>query len=255
LLEEALARTEGDADLALKAAKAVEKALASVRAAARTGQIRDLEKALAAAGQATAALRQQAANLRDGWTFDTTQHLESGAYLSELKARTEAAGVIVYEHDGRLYAYPSLIEIAPADLSVRIDRRRERRLRPSVLSEVLKAVQSAPPRFKADAFLNVLYQAYRRHDAHDKPTGRVVPLVDLHATLTLMPDQKAAYPRQDFARDIYLLSRHPDTRTRDGYRVSLPASTGTKGRASQLLTMVKENGQREEFFGIAFHDA
>jgi hypothetical protein len=63
-LEEALARTEGDADASLKAAATVASSLKRLRAAARVGDLREIRRGLESAGQAIAALEQQFATRR-----------------------------------------------------------------------------------------------------------------------------------------------------------------------------------------------
>ncbi len=66
-LEKALARTEADADAALKAATAAVSSLKRFRSAAQTGNLRELRRTIDVAGQAISALRQQFSNAKEGW--------------------------------------------------------------------------------------------------------------------------------------------------------------------------------------------
>ena len=63
-LEKSLAKTESDAEVALKAAGAVVSSLKKFRAAAQVGNLRDLRKAIEVSEQAITTLRQQFANAK-----------------------------------------------------------------------------------------------------------------------------------------------------------------------------------------------
>ena len=65
-LEGALAKTEADADAALKAANAVVSSLKKLRGSIKAGSLRELKKTIDSAEQAIAALKQQFSNTKDG---------------------------------------------------------------------------------------------------------------------------------------------------------------------------------------------
>ena len=159
-LEKALAKTEADADAALKAATVAVSTLKKFRIAAQTGNLRDLQKTIEVADQAITALRQQFTNAKEGWNFDEETYLSNKSFTSEILESAEQAGLKIFEQDDRLYCYPFLIRILPGERSILIDKVRERRLRPSVLVKHLKDLQSKPSRFKPDAFLESLFSAY-----------------------------------------------------------------------------------------------
>src|SRR5260370_35975360 len=69
-------------------------------------------------------------------------------------------GVAMFEEDERLLCYPSIVRVVPGDSVVEVDRRRERRLRPSFLIGLLAAVQQRPPKFRAEQFLESLAGGY-----------------------------------------------------------------------------------------------
>src|SRR5438045_1183314 len=92
-LERALARTEADCEAALRAAGAVTAALRRFRAAAKTGNLRELGPAIATAEQALVGLRQQVANASDGWDFDEESYFAEGAFTRELLATAERMGL------------------------------------------------------------------------------------------------------------------------------------------------------------------
>ena len=112
-LEKALAKTESDADAALKAATAAVRSLKKFHAAAQTGNLRELRRTIEAAEQTITALRQQFANAKEGWDFDEETYLFGRAFLSEILEAAEQIGVKIYEQDDRLYCYPFLIRILP----------------------------------------------------------------------------------------------------------------------------------------------
>ncbi|MBV9579020.1 MAG: hypothetical protein JO057_10555 [Chloroflexi bacterium] len=252
-LEGALVRTQGDADASLKAATAVAKSLKRFRALVHDGNLRELKAGLAAVEQSMAALQEQVEATADGWEFDEDDYFSRGGYTQELLETAESLGVDMFEQDERLYCYPSLIQVLPNERTLLIDRVRERRLRPALVIEQLRRLHERGPRFRPEAFVEVLFKAYRalaqRHGAAALQRGPVERLADVYDLLTLLPGRD--YSRQEFARDLYLLDRSGITTTRGGYAVSFPASTGTKS-ATGVLTAIGENGQERRYWGIAF---
>lgn len=250
-LEAALARTEADAESAARAAAAVTREIRRAHGAAAHGTLRDLQKALAAAEQLADALREATRSLRAGWRFDERAHLESGAYTAELLAAAQERGVRLFEQDERILSYPSVVRVLPAEAALEIDRKRERRIRPSVVVEHLRAQQGRPPRFRAEAFLEALYRAYhlarKEQGRHD---GATLRLLDLYQVLTVLPGQRQEYSKQEFARDVYLLDQSETKQTKGGLRVSFPAATGTK--QSGTLSTVTQEGELKVYYGIAF---
>ncbi len=253
-IEGALAATEDQVDAAIKAAAAVTRELRKAKVGAARGQVRDLRKALAAAAGYAAESAQAAKAAEASFDFDDQGHLASGAFAEELVEAADAAGVTMVESDQRLLCYPSLIKILPGDAAVEIDRRRERRLRPSVLVALLAAAQKRPPRFRAETFLESLEAAYDLVRAkQDKRAGVVLPLVDLWSVLTLLPGQQREYSKPEFARDIYLLDASGVSTAKSGRGLRLPASTGTKGTGT--LVTVARSGHPQTYWGVSFTEA
>jgi hypothetical protein len=120
----------------------------------------------------------------------------------------------------------------------------------------LREVQRRPPRFRSEAFLESLFQAYsilvERRGPDQVDAGHTEPLLRIYELLTLQPGAAREYSRQEFARDIYLLDRGGVTTTRrGGYVVSFPASTGARS-AGGSVRVVTEGGQEKVYYGIAF---
>jgi len=254
-LEAALSFLERDIEQTQKAAAGVTRAIKALQKSVKEGNLRDLGSRITAAAQALQALDQQFANTKDGWSFDVDAHLASGAFTRELIGAARHTGLRIFEQDDRLYCYPSLIRILPAERRAQIDKTKESRLRPSVLAAELKRIQERPPRFKAEAFLECLYEAYQKLNTPAKgvlvQAPRVIKLTDIYRLLTLLPGQPKEYTRAEFARDIYLLDRSGVTTTRSGAIVSFPASTGTK-TPSATINVITERGQEKRYYGISF---
>jgi hypothetical protein len=250
-LEEALQAVEGDADDAIKALGSALKAAKKAKAAAAHGQMRDLQQALEAtltlADQATAAARE----LRQGWRFDVAEWFASGDYAKELLAAANEAGLQAFESDDRILSYPVIVQVSPSDTTVLVDKQKDRRVRPSVVVGHLATLQQRPPRFKADAFIQTLAAGYDLVVASKHlRNGAPARLVDVHRVLTLLPGAARDYTRQEFARDLYLLDQKGVIETKDGRRMSLPASALTRSEA--VLTTVTRTGQRKIYAGVAF---
>ena len=256
-LEKALAKTQADVEATLKTAVSVVNSLKKFRINIQTGNLRDLKKTIGSAEQAIAALKQQFINTKEGWTFDSENYVACRTFTDEILEMSKSLGVKMFEQDERLYCYPFLIRILPDELSVQIDKQKERRLRPSTLVSHLKTLQNRPVRFKPDNFLESLYSAYKtliRRRAKDQ-VGKeiVITLREIYKLLTLLPGQAKEYSHQEFARDIYLLDRSGVTTTREGFVVSFPASTGTRSNKNTIRVITQE-GQDKPYYGISFSE-
>jgi len=254
-LEEALARTESDSEAVLKAAATATKAVKRFRATAQVGNLRELRPALTAAEQAVAGLSQELARAKAGWDFDEEAYFANGLFPRELVASAERLNVRIFEADERLYCYPVLIRVLASERSVLIDKQRERRVRPSVLVNQLKELQARPARFRSEAFLEALFEAYAtlavRHGKQALGSGRVERLLEVYDLFTLLPGSSREYSRQEFGRDLYLLDQSGATTTKKGYVVSFHASTGTRS-AGSTIRVIAEDGRDKVYYGISF---
>ena len=249
-MEVSLATAEAQLGDALRSAAAATRELKRASAGAATGQVRDLRRALDAAVEAADTLAAAARAARDGYDLDEVEHLASGAYAKELLELAAERGVSMYEEDERLLCYPSLLKVLPGDAAVEVDRRRERRLRPSVLVAALATAQNRPPRFKAEPFLEGVAGAYELLAARDGRPDPVLRLDAVWGVLTLLPGQARDYSRPEFARDLYLLDQSGATTTRTGRTLRWHASTGTRGAG--VLTTVARSGQQQRYWGVSF---
>ncbi len=250
-LEDALAEAEAELAGAAKTVAALTAELRKGRAKALTGEVRDLRRVLGNIGQLGAAVRDRTVALAAAWRFDEEEHLASGTWRAEVLHHAEGAGVQVFEQEDRLFSYPVLVTVQSGAGTIKIDRKVSRRLRPSYVVKELAALQQRQPAFKSQAFLESLAEGYDRQVAIDKlHGGAVVHLVDVHKTLTLLPGQAREYGLAEFARDLYLLDSSGTVTTKAGRRISLPASTTTKGK--KVLRTVTRKGQAKEYAGVSF---
>lgn len=257
-LEQALAKTEADAEATLKAAKSVTRCVGKVRAAAKVGSLRELRTSIELADKAIATLRQQFSNAKEGWNFDEERYLAGGLYSKEIIRVGQQMGVSIYERDERLYCYPVLIRVSSTDKAVSIDRKRESHIRPSVLVTRLKELQRKPPPFRSEAFLEALFKTYSKAVAMRAKSlpqmSPVIQLLDIYELLTLLPGQAREYTKQEFARDIYLLHSSGIDTTKSGARVRFPVSSATR-TPSRIITVITEAGEERPYHGISFTEA
>jgi len=254
-LEAALDWAQAGAEASSRVAANVTSELKRARTAAASGQVRDLRKALDAATSLTADLAEQLAKVRAAYDVDEADLLASGAYTKELMAAAAEAGLAMFEEDDRLLCYPSLIRVLPGELAIEVDRRRERRLRPTIVVDLLTRTQQAGAKAKPEPFIASLLAAYDFVvAAQGKTAGAVVRVVEVYAVLTLLPGQSKDYTKQEFARDLYLLDRSGvSTVGNPRRRLRWAASTGTK--QAGVLTTVAASGQQQRYWGIAFEEA
>lgn len=249
--ESVLSVTQGNAESALRSAGSLTRELRKARAAAASGQVRELRRALDAAASQVAELLTSVQKTQAGLDIDEAGYLSSGAYAKELLAMAADRGVAMFEEDERLLCYPSIVRVIPGDSVVEIDRKRERRLRPSVLLGLLAARQQRPVRFRAEQFLESLVSGYELLIAQGaKKPDAVVRLTDIWSVLTLLPGQGKEYTRPEFARDLYLLDQSGAQQTKDGRTLRWHASSGT--RSAGVLTTVARTGQQQRYWGVSF---
>jgi len=252
-LEAALVATAGHVDAALRNSTAAARELKRASAAAATGSVRDLRRALDAAAAASAELAKTAQQAQASYQLSETEHLASGGYAKELLAAAAEQGVAMFEEDERLLCYPSLIRLLPADAAIEVDRRRVKKLRPSVVIKALAAAQGRPPRFKAEPFLESLASAYALLAAGEGKADPVLRLDAVWAVLTLLPGQSRDYTRPEFARDLYQLDHSGVSTTKSGRTVRWHASSGTRGTG--VLTTVAKSGKQQRYWGVSFTSA
>lgn len=250
-VETALNQTAEQVEQALRSAAAVTRELRKARAGAAAGQLRDLRRALASASALAAELSASARDAEQSLALDEQQELSSGAYARELLAAAAERGIAMVQDDGQLLCYPSIIRLLPGDAALAIDKKRDRRLRPSTVIDRLAAAQTRPPRFAADRFLESLATAYDYQIASQRRAiDAVVPLVEIWKVLTLLPGQSRDYSQPEFARDLYRLDQSGVKQTRAGRTVRWSASTGTRGGG--VLTTVARSGQQQTYWGVSF---
>ena len=249
-LERALTDAERHAKAALGTVR-------KLRRSSELGTLSELPKLFDQAPRQIEQLQAALAGARAGYTYDAEAEFTSGAYLAELQAAAEAAGLKLIARDDRLTVFPLLLKLEPKVPAVRIGRKSERRIRPTVLAGLLKKAQAANG-IRPAVILGRIFQSYGSLAPAVQPgwrpnrgePGPVVPLLEIHAALTMLPEAEAAYPRDAFACDLLRLNRAPDTRTRDGRGFALSASTATKGR--NVLRVYDETGGEHVYAGIRF---
>jgi hypothetical protein len=257
VLDDRLAALEGLLGRVERHAKGMLGTVRALRRLAAHGDLAALEKLFREAPRQVEQVSAALADARDGFSYDAEAAFASGAYTAELLEAARQHGLVLVEREGRLTAFPLLLKLEPKAPAVRVGRRLERQIRPSLLVERLKKLQTADG-FHAGTFLGLLFDAYADLAPGEQPgwrpnqpgQGPVVRLIDVHDALTRLPVAAEAYPRAAFACDLLRLNRHPDTRTRRGHRFSLPASTGSKGAGR--LTVYDEHGAEHTYVGIRF---
>jgi hypothetical protein len=250
--EESLSALDARLEDIQKRGKAVVTAIGRARAAAKLGQTNEIVKDLDEVTKRVIEVGAAADNLSDHWRFDMSAYLSEGRFFDDLKAAAAEKGLALFENDGRIYCFPLLLRVDPKENAVKIGRKLERRMRPSELAQLLAKAQKRPQRFREDQFLQLLYRVWRRlAGAGQRGAGLepAVELAEIHEMLTLLPGRD--YPIEEFARDLLLLDRRPDLRTRDGYRFELPASTLSKGRMRRLV-VYDERGVEHTYVAIRF---
>jgi hypothetical protein len=254
--EQAFAEVERSAQAAGKAGGSIVSAARQLQKAAQEGDISKIRKASDKLATVTNAARQDIANARTAWQFSDSDEKDYmlSRYTQELCEEAERTGLKIYERDARLLAYPSILQVLPNDLAVRIDRKRVTAIRPSHLVRILKANQTKKSRFPVERFLESLFNAYKLH-ATGENFGATIKLARVYDSLTLLPGAANEYNKSDFARDIFMVDHSGVSQTKSGHRMTLPASTATRGSKSDLFTFVAPDGEIATYYGIRFTES
>ncbi|MBI4908301.1 MAG: hypothetical protein HY820_32040, partial [Acidobacteria bacterium] len=224
--EQGFADTERAAVAAEKAISLLSSSVKQLHKAAGEGDLLKIRKLSERLGGILDSAHQEVANAQTAWPFTPA---EEEAYLresyeSELIAVAAAENLQIQKRDEGLVVFPSIVRILPAELTVKINKKKTA-VRPSHVVSILKAIQSKKPKARPESFLEVLHRAYRLLVGNDY--GKTVKLASIYDALTMLPGSSANYDQTEFVRDLYLLDRSGVTETRSGAVCSLPASTGT----------------------------
>jgi hypothetical protein len=250
--EQALSTLENSVVEAAKSADLLSKALRRLLSAVRSGNVQQIEKSLSMLPSLGDEAQAAATDLATRWQFDTRAHLEGG-YLAELLDEAAQAGLTLFERDGRIFAFPLMLRLLPADTAIRIAQTTARDIRPKEVVRKLKVLQDRPQRLNEQRFLELIHRAYQRLAAGDwrrieRGSGPAVLLSEIHEVLTLLPGSE--YAIEEFGRDLLLLDRQPMLRTRDGSGFRFTGST--LGRTAKKIVIYDEAGNTREFVAIAF---
>src|SRR5258708_1105113 len=147
-LESGLSGTADGAAAALKSAGVLTRELRKAKAAAEGGEVRELRRALGAAAELANEMSCTVQDVRASFDLDESAYLGSGEYAKELLALAADRGLAMFEEDDRLLCYPSIVRVVPPDALVEIDRKRERRRRPSGRRRPPAAGESRTPQVR-----------------------------------------------------------------------------------------------------------
>ncbi|MPZ22460.1 MAG: hypothetical protein GEU28_02725 [Dehalococcoidia bacterium] len=252
--EQAFADVERAAELSAKAAADLVGVAKRLQKAATEGDIGRMQREADRLSETMRVVTQEVANTIESWPYsreDEEAYIRE-SYADELLTMAAGRGLQMRRQDANLVAFPSVIRLMPAERAIRIDKAKSAAVRPSSLVDRLRANQAKKSRFAGDKFIEALYRVYKLLTRGGEPTATVA-LASVYEGLTLLPGAAADYDMTDFARDLFLLDRNGPGQTRRGAKLSLPASTGTRG--GRVLTFVAPDGEMVTYYGIRFLEA
>ena len=251
-LEAACADLEEACNVMADALKSATKAQRALHKAATEGDLARIRRLADDVGQHAAALADATRNAAGAWSWTSEQEVEylENSYSAELIATGAANNLRIDSNDGRLSAFPALVKILPAQRTVRIDTAKLTTLRPSKVVRRLKALQQAKPRLNPERFIEVIFAAYARIVAADHLSSGT-RLQEIDDLLTVHPDMRRQYEKNEFARDVHLLDRSGVRRTKGGHELRFPAATGTKSQ-SGTVTIVDAAGNAHTYYAVRF---
>ncbi len=261
-IEQAFSDTERAGESARKSATGLATRARALARAAKEGNIAAIRREQGRLAEALSSLQQEVQNAASSWHF-TDEEVEKcliEQYTDELQNAAAGVGLTIYERDGNLISYPSIVRVLPRENAVTVDKKKVSTVRPSHLADLLLKNQTRSSGFSSTRFLESLYYIYsdivsgEPSDRLVRGAGRVVPLARIYGLISALPGSAREYDRSDFARDLYNLDAKGPRRTRKGASVSFPSSTGARRRTRDLFTFVSPQGQSVEYYGIKFSE-
>lgn len=256
--EQAFSDTERAAEAAVKsAANVVSQAKALVKAA-RSGNVVGIKRGREKLEEAQSALRQDVENLGSCWPFTGAEEEErrfQEGYAAELRDTAAEKGLEVYERDGSLISYPSILRILSGECAVRIDSKKVATVRPSYLADLLLKNQEKSSGFSPQRFLDALYFVYTeitKNRSSDLLPD--IPLTRIYKLLTAKPGAARDYDQRDFARDLYILDSEGPRCTKSGATLLLRSADAARGRRSGVFSFIGRGGNVAEYYAISFSE-
>jgi len=251
-LEHRFAALQNAADGLLARLDAGKKTAGRLRKGATVGDVAAIRKSLDELAGLTREVEQAESRVVAAVPTDTELHAAMGTrHLAEIESIGRAEGLPISELDGRLIAFPVIVESNPDNLTVKIGRSTSRNLRPSaVVAQIRGAMRKA--RSKPERFIELLHSAAQWVGA-DSARSSGVRLDDIYKVLTLHPESKKAYSPTDFAVDLYTLDTSDVDATKKGARIFFLGATGAKG-SSGSFTIVGPDARPRHYVGIRFEE-
>jgi hypothetical protein len=256
-LESSLESTRAAAEAVRKATNSLSLTLKQAIDATSVGDLRIIRKAQDKAAQLLSDVTARLGELHATSRFYEGDYLSDGRYAAELNKVAAELGVLLVPRGDRLYSPPYEIRILANERAVMVGKQRIDKLRPSVLIEEIRRLQTKTVRLKPEEFLDVLRNGFIHVIARSADVAerrRVIPVVEIYELLTILPGVSKDYTIDDFARDLYLLDRSgiAQTKRSKGGVLNFIASSGT--RSSKVLTIMTEEGLEQKYYAISFSE-
>ena len=257
--EEGFADVERAADSVDSALRGASGTARRLRKAAKDGNIAAIRRETERLLSELTAVQQAVGNAKDAWPFESEQEREylEHSYTDEIQNVAATHGLDLFVIDGRVIAHPSILSTLAGDRSVRINRQKSQAIRPQSVVERLKGLQTKPPRFNTQQFLDALYNAYL--DLAEPETtnslklgksGEVIVLKRLYNLMTGLPGARRDYTELDFARDVHALVTSGQWVTRNGSSTASFPASARSGR--DIIRYIDPDGDEIRYYGIQF---
>jgi len=241
-------------DRPLKAARKGAEATAASFRMLNTGEIKNLPKKLAEAGEALSTAAEEIKTFQQWWDHRNVEDcLSSPRYLGELAECLARENVEYHQVADVLYVWPTLVRVDANAKAVKLGKKREPRIRPMTLARCLKKMQERPDK-PSMAFLRKLFRAYkllcrRNRRPSEAWAGQPVFLRDICEVISLGAD--STYSEQEFAWDVYRLEASGERPQVDGYIAQFGGSSATRD-ARRTLEVVGRDGQKRVYCTVRF---
>lgn len=249
-MEAAWGAQEERVDGCLKLAQKYTSAVRAWKKACQTGHLSARQKA---AQQVSTLLPQMEEAVREAsgaWNLDATSWLESGAWLSELQATANDAGLRTQVEGDAFISSPVVVRSLPGRSALRVGRALWPHLRPRAVVDELKRLRDQKGTAGSQEFLEGLYGVWQRIRSDDAPVAR---FREIYAWFALTPGWKKENPEVAFGQAIYALHRSDVRTTRRGATFQVEYASGSV-KEKDVFTVWAEDGSPLRYYGIRFRE-
>lgn len=232
---------------------ALQKLFKAITRETESGDVKSLIRDLSAMGDASSALSDALARIKDSVDgFDAQAYFESGEFAEQMLAACQEKGVDVRGDFPVYEMFPYRVKLDTENQDLYLDRKKVQCMRPQSFVETVRSGQEKLNKasFNASTFVNELADAYDLAILKQKkPAESDIYLTSLYKLLAPMGRFRKDYDQQSFAFDVARLYTAGSVETKNGRKFQFgPSRDNTKA-----IRILDKEGNEQYLATIRFY--